>query len=302
MATYIYVASTDGDQISVFSMDAATGNLTPKSEVAASGGPFLLAINPNKEFLYAGHRNVPEISSWRVDQGDGSLSKIGTITPETGPSFMSTDRKGRYLLSSFYQSGHAAVHPIGDDGVVYIGSLDNKLYALDGKTGVKKWEFEIQKRPFSSPVVGFNNTVYAASVEADVKNGVFCALDGKTGGKKWEHKAKKNVTTYAPTIVPAIGSDNVVYLGISLDTLGDEGKLIALDGKTGTVKWEFDLNCLPSPPVIGADKNIYFGTWGADAKGMNKGSIEFQIAKASPTVSALFVPLQENRFTVTALG
>ena len=118
MATYVYVASTDGDQISVFSMDAATGKLTPKSEVAASGGPFLLAINPNKEYLYAGHRNVPEISSWRVDQGDGSLSKIGTITPETGPAFMSTDRKGRYLLSSFYQSGHAAVHPIGDDGVV----------------------------------------------------------------------------------------------------------------------------------------------------------------------------------------
>ena len=118
MATYVYVASTDGDQISVFSMDAATGKLTPTSEVAASGGPFLLAINPNKEYLYAGHRNVPEISSWRVDQGDGSLSKIGTITPETGPAFMSTDRKGRYLLSSFYQSGHAAVHPIGDDGVV----------------------------------------------------------------------------------------------------------------------------------------------------------------------------------------
>ena len=32
--------------------------------------------------------------------------------------FLSTDRKGRYLLSAYYDAGHAAVHPIGDDGEV----------------------------------------------------------------------------------------------------------------------------------------------------------------------------------------
>ena len=31
---------------------------------------------------------------------------------------------------------------IGSDGTVYVGSDDKKLYAINGKTGVKLWEFE----------------------------------------------------------------------------------------------------------------------------------------------------------------
>jgi hypothetical protein len=31
---------------------------------------------------------------------------------------------------------------IGSDGTVYVGSWDNKLYAINGKSGVKLWEFD----------------------------------------------------------------------------------------------------------------------------------------------------------------
>ena len=31
---------------------------------------------------------------------------------------------------------------IGSDGTVYVGSYDNKLYAINGKTGTKLWGFE----------------------------------------------------------------------------------------------------------------------------------------------------------------
>ena len=30
---------------------------------------------------------------------------------------------------------------IGSDGTVYVGSFDHKLYAINGKTGVKLWEY-----------------------------------------------------------------------------------------------------------------------------------------------------------------
>jgi outer membrane protein assembly factor BamB len=211
------------------------------------------------------------VKKWEFETG-GMVISSPVIGPDNTVYVGSYDKKVYALNGKTgakkwdFETGKpvASSPAIGADGIIYIGGWDGKVYALDAASGVKKWEFEIQNGLFSSPVVGFNNTVYAASVEVDGKNGVFCALDGKTGGKKWEHKAKKNVTTYAPTIGPAIASDNVVYLGISLDILGDEGKLIALDGKTGTVKWEFDLNCLPSPPVIGADKIIYFGTFRED--------------------------------------
>ena len=51
MSTYVYVASQDDNKISVFTMDAGTGKLTPKAEVPISDGPHLLAISPDRKFF-----------------------------------------------------------------------------------------------------------------------------------------------------------------------------------------------------------------------------------------------------------
>jgi len=49
----------------------------------------------------------------------------------------------KLLLWEFATGDKISSSPtIGPDGTVYFGSFDNKVYALDGKTGAKKWEFE----------------------------------------------------------------------------------------------------------------------------------------------------------------
>ncbi len=118
MDYHMYVALQDDDKILVFTMDAETGKLTPRADVPATGGPSLLAISPDRKALYAGHRGSSEISSFRIDQGTGGLTQSGTISVEAAPTFLSTDRKGRFVLSAYYQGAHAAVHPVGDDGAV----------------------------------------------------------------------------------------------------------------------------------------------------------------------------------------
>ncbi len=118
MPYHMYVSLQDDDKILVFTMDDETGKLTPNGEVPVSGGPSSLAISPDRKALYVGHRNVPGISSFLIDPGTGGLAQSGTVTPEAAPTFLSTDRSGRYLLSSYYDGAHAAVHPIGDDGAV----------------------------------------------------------------------------------------------------------------------------------------------------------------------------------------
>ena len=52
---------------------------------------------------------------------------------------------------------------IGSDGTVYVGSSDNKIYAINGKTGVKLWEFETGGTVYSSPAIGPDGTVYVGS-------------------------------------------------------------------------------------------------------------------------------------------
>src|SRR5262249_43106553 len=75
MPYYMYISLQDDDKIRVFTMDAATGQLAPKSEVPVSGGPSPLALSPDRTVLYVGHRNVPGISSFRIDPDTGGLTQ-----------------------------------------------------------------------------------------------------------------------------------------------------------------------------------------------------------------------------------
>ena len=118
MPDSLYVCLQDEDKIAAFTMDADTGQLTPGAEVPAAGGPSVLAISPDRRTLYAGHRNVPAISSFRIDQSGGGLIPLGMIAPSHAPTFLAPDRTGKYLLSAYYQGGFAGVHRIAADGSV----------------------------------------------------------------------------------------------------------------------------------------------------------------------------------------
>jgi 6-phosphogluconolactonase len=82
-----------------------------------------MAITPDRRTLYVGHRTQPAISSFRIDQGSGGLSLLGTVAQQHAPTFLAPDRTGKYLLCAYYQGGGAAVHPIGQDGAVAASSL-----------------------------------------------------------------------------------------------------------------------------------------------------------------------------------
>jgi hypothetical protein len=128
---------------------------------------------------------------------------------------------------------------------VYVGSFDNKVYALNGATGAKKWEFETGSFVQSSPAIGPDGTVYVGSFG----NKVY-ALNGSTGDKKWEFLTGEGVSSS-----PAIGSDGTVYVG------SWDGKVYALNGATGAKKWEFQTEGgVSSSPAIGSDSTVYVGS------------------------------------------
>ena len=99
------VCLQDEDKIAAFSMNADTGQLTAQAELPASGRPSVLAISPDRHVLYVGHRIRPTISSCRIDPDTGGLTPQGTVSAAHAPTFLTTDRSGRYLLSAYYQGG-----------------------------------------------------------------------------------------------------------------------------------------------------------------------------------------------------
>jgi 6-phosphogluconolactonase len=116
LSLVMYVTISEEDRISVFSLDPETGALEQRGDVAVGGTPAPLAVSPDRRTLYVARRGDLEISSYRIDQATGDLSPIGTVSLESDPCYIATDRKGKYLLSAYYGAGRTTVHPIGRDG------------------------------------------------------------------------------------------------------------------------------------------------------------------------------------------
>jgi eukaryotic-like serine/threonine-protein kinase len=139
----------------------------------------------------------------------------------------------------------SAIHssPAVADGVVYVGSRDSHLYALDAETGRQIWAFQAGSWVDSSPVV-VNGVVFFGSNDSYVY-----AVDAKTGAKIWSYK-----TPYAVRSSPAV-ADGVVYVG------SDDYFVYALDAINGNLLWksETDDNVISSPSVYGGVVTIGSG-------------------------------------------
>ena len=101
MAYYMYVAVQGDNKISVFTIDPDTGGLTLQHDVSVDGGPFTMAISPDRRFLYVGCREATQLVSFEIDQANGGLTQNGSIALDAWPVYVATDRRGRFVLSSY---------------------------------------------------------------------------------------------------------------------------------------------------------------------------------------------------------
>jgi len=141
---------------------------------------------------------------------------------------------------------------VGADGTIYMGSDDNRLYALN-PDGTLKWFYQTDDQIRSSPAVGTNGTIYITSGEL----GRLYALH-ENGTLRWTFD---NVCGYSS---PAIGPDGTIYVG-SWDSGLINSVLSALH-ENGALKWAFSTGlsritgAIFSCPAIGPDGTIYFTT------------------------------------------
>src|SRR6201981_2761919 len=126
MSDMLYVGLQDDDKIAVFALNGDSGELTKRGDVAAAGGPSVMAIGSARNTLYVGYRTRPSIASYRIDPATGGLSLLGTAAQADAPTFLAPDRTGRYMLCAYYQGGYVAVYPIAADGSISAAALDTQ--------------------------------------------------------------------------------------------------------------------------------------------------------------------------------
>jgi outer membrane protein assembly factor BamB len=143
---------------------------------------------------------------------------------------------------------------IDKNGIVYVGSADNNIYAINGETGVIEWKYQTGGAiNFSSPAIDNNGTVYIGSF-----NGYLYAFDTNTinpdDGSTWLPKWKFQ-TRGAIASSPAIGPDGTVIFGCA------DGNLYAVN-PDGNLKWKTPVGVIErGVPAIDSDLGqVYIGT------------------------------------------
>lgn len=119
--------------------------------------------------------------------------------------------------------------PIIVGGVIYVGSFDHNVYALDAQTGQLKWKFETNGSVLNAPAF-VNGKLYVSG--GDV---YFYVLDPQTGKvvKRYLVPVDPSLEKFESSGVhstPIVDSDTIYIVN---------GMLLALDAETGAEKWQF---------------------------------------------------------------
>lgn len=256
----IYVASTTGK---LFAVDRALGTkkweLDLKARItstpaAANGLVYLAAFDGN---FYAIDAAAGQMK-WKFQTGGERRFSARHLHGMQPAGEAMSDPWDCWLSS-----------PVVWQGVVYFGSGDGNVYALDAATGALKWKFSTGDVVHASPAVA-DGTLFIGSWDS-----YFYALDAVTGKEKWRFQTGVDPENHNQQGIQssAAVADGMVYFGCR------DAHLYALDEKTGEKKWAFSTKgswVLNSPAV--AKGRVYFATsdtgmlYAADAK---TGAIEY---------------------------
>jgi quinohemoprotein ethanol dehydrogenase len=144
--------------------------------------------------------------------------------------------------------------PVVVDGVMYVPTGNDDIFALDAKTGAKLWEFQSDIPQVNDLICcGWDNrgvAVGEGKVFSGMLDGSFVALDQKTGKLVWRTQLEDYHDGFSLTGAYRY-YDGLVFTGISGAENGVRGRVTALDAKDGHEVWRF--YTIPAAGDVGGD-------------------------------------------------
>jgi len=131
--------------------------------------------------------------------------------------------------------------PIVVDGVMYVTTSFNHVYAIDAKTGEQFWHYKHKMGPITTYCCGPNNrgvAIYKDKVFMGTLDAKLVALDARTGSLVWETQIADPELGYSETMAPT-AVDGKILIGTNGGEYGIRGFVRAYDAETGKQVWNF---------------------------------------------------------------
>lgn len=239
----LYFVSSAG---SLAALDIATGQ--PK---------WVFAIEYERRFEAKGLHGYPSNAQTIPDAWDVFTSSPAVVNGKVyfgagDGNVYAVDANSGILQWKFATGDVVHASPAVAGGTVFIGSWDGTFYAIDAESGVQKWAYKAGVDPVMHNQVGFQSSaaVVDGTVYVGCRDAHVYAFDAATGRKKWDYPTSKSWVNGTPAV-----RDGVVYVGTS-----DSARFLALDAKTGRLRWIFDAKAYVFSSAALAGDLAFFGS------------------------------------------
>jgi alcohol dehydrogenase (cytochrome c) len=131
--------------------------------------------------------------------------------------------------------------PIVVDGVMYMTTSFNHVYALDAVTGKEFWHYKHKMGAITTFCCGPNNrgvAIEGGKLFMGTLDAKMVALDAKTGKLLWETEIADPEKGYSETMAPTV-VDGKVLIGTNGGEYGVRGFVKAFDSASGKLLWTF---------------------------------------------------------------
>jgi outer membrane protein assembly factor BamB len=129
------------------------------------------------------------------------------------------------------------------EGLIYFGSANYNVYAVDPRDGKLVWKFRTEGSIMESTPTVDDGMVYIGSFDRNVY-----AIDSKSGKLVWKYETGEKVISH-----PVV-SEGIVYCG-SIDQ-----NMYALDAKTGKLIWKFRTQDWIVSEALTVGEKLIFGS------------------------------------------
>lgn len=246
-----------------------------------SGGAIRSTVFADDEYVYL---NGGDGNIYCLVRYDGALQWI-----------FQTGGKERYDFADYFDSA-----PVVVDNLLYVGSSDFNLYALDATNGSEIWHYPTDGMVHTTPAIA-NGGIYFGSFD-----GYVYALDAQNGTLRWKFKTvghryfPKGEVQGSPVITDQLivigardynvyaidrengychwnksfqngwGLSNTVFKDTLLIAGADERKIICVNEKSGSEFWNKPMEFLIFGNLVFSQKMFYVGTTNGKLHGFDR--------------------------------
>ena len=148
----------------------------------------------------------------------------------------------------FKTNGEVRSSPAIEDGLVYVGSSDANVYAIDLATGQQLWAYRTADAVEATPCV-VGGSVFVGSSDS-----FLYALDAKDGSLKWKYETEGEILG-ATNWTRSPNSEQILILVGSYDN-----KLYCVDSANGELVWMYETDSyINGSPAVGEGKTAFGG-------------------------------------------